>query len=249
MNEQELRKRVCAVAKSHIGRREADGSHRAIIDSYNRIRPLPRGYAMSYSDPWCAAFVSAVGAEAGADKAVFPECPCPAMLQKYIQSGRRVDKSAVPAPGDIVMYGEKEPTHVGIITGVSGGTLSTVEGNLGDSVSARSVQKGDSRILCFCRPDYVALAADGGQSLPTMAKNRFAPKPMRYLQQGDRGEDVRSMQTLLMLRGFSVGADGADGDFGTNTAKALRGFQQSRRLETDGVFGAESLAALWEVRA
>lgn len=249
MNEKELRNKVCAVAKSHIGRREADGSHRAIIDSYNRVRPLPRGYAMSYTDPWCAAFVSAVGAEAGADKAVFPECSCPAMLQKYVQAGRRADKSAALSPGDIVMYGEREPTHVGIITAISGGTLSTVEGNLGDSVAARSIQKDDGRILCFCRPDYAAITSDGGASVPAMAERRFSPKTLRYLRQGDTGEDVRSMQALLMLRGFSVGADGADGDFGSNTAQALRSFQRSRGLEVDGVFGAESLAGLWGVRA
>ena len=249
MNEQELRSKVCTVAKSHIGRREADGSHRAIIDSYNRIRPLPRGYAMSYTDPWCAAFVSAVGAEAGADKALLAECSCPAMLQKYIRSGRRADKSAALAPGDIVMYGENEPTHVGIITDVSGGTISTVEGNLGDSVAARSIQKSDGRILCFCTPDYAAAAIGGAQSIPAMADSRFSPKALRYLRQGDSGEDVRAMQAMLMLRGFSVGADGADSDFGGNTAHALRSFQQSRALEVDGVFGAESLSALWEVRA
>lgn len=248
MNEQELRNRVCAVAKSHIGRRETDGSHRAIIDSYNRIRPLPRGYALSYSDPWCAAFVSAVGAEAGAEKAIFPECSCPAMLQRYAQAGRRANKSALLEPGDIVMYGENEPTHVGIITNVSGAALSTVEGNLGDSVAQRSIRKDDGRILCFCRPDYSALAG-GGESVPTMAEGRFAPKAVRYLRQGNTGEDVRAMQALLMLRGFSVGKDGADGEFGANTAQALRSFQRSRGLELDGVLGNESLAALWEVRA
>lgn len=248
MNEQELRNKVCAVARSHIGRREADGSHRAIIDSYNRIRPLPRGYALSYTDPWCAAFVSAVGAEAGAEKALYPECSCPAMLQKYAQAGRRADKGAQLEPGDIVMYGENEPTHVGIITGVSGGTLSTVEGNLGDSVAQRSIQKSDGRILCFCRPDYSALAG-GGESAPAMAVSRFTPKALRYLRQGDTGEDVRAMQALLILRGFPVGIDGADGDFGPNTARALNDFQSARGLELDGVLGAESLAALWEVRA
>lgn len=248
MNEQELRERVCAAAKSHIGRREADGSHRAIIDSYNRIRPLPRGYAMSYSDPWCAAFVSAVGAEAGADKALFPECSCPAMLQKYTQAGGRADKSAELKPGDLVMYGETEPGHVGIITAISGGSLSTVEGNLGDSVAARSIQKSDGRIFCFCRPDYAAITG-GGESLPAMAESRFSPGALRYLRQGSRGEDVRAMQALLILRGYPVGPDGADGDFGGNTDRALRSFQQVRGLELDGVFGAESLAALWEVRA
>lgn len=247
MNELELRNKLRTVAESFIGRREEDGSHRAIIDSYNRIRPLPRGYALSYSDPWCAAFVSAVGAEAGASAAVFPECSCPAMLQKYISAGRRAAKGSAVQVGDIVMYGEKEPSHVGIISAVSGNTLQTVEGNLGDSVAARSIPKNDARILCFCLPDYASLVSGGVQSVMSSGNSRFSLRPLRYLQQGDQGEDVRSMQALLLLRGFSVGGDGADGDFGRNTAQALRSFQQSRGLEVDGVLGAESLSALWEV--
>ena len=249
MSETELRERVRTVAESHIGRRESDGSYRAIIDSYNRIRPLPRGYALSYTDPWCAAFVSAVGAEAGVLEVLFPECSCPAMLQKYISSGRTAGKDAKVQVGDIVMYGGNEPTHVGIITGVSGDTLRTVEGNLSDSVGARTISKNDGRILCFCLPDYGALATGGGDSVKAMAESRFTPRPLRYLKQGDKGEDVRSMQALLMLRGFPVGADGADGDFGSNTAAALRSFQKARGIETDGVLGAESLSKLWEVRA
>lgn len=261
MSETELREKVAAVAQSHVGRRESDGSHRAIIDSYNRIRPLPRGYALSYTDPWCAAFVSAVGAEAGVSAVLFPECSCPAMLQKYISSGRTAEKSADVQVGDVVMYGENEPTHVGIITGVSGNILHTVEGNLSDSVAARSVSKNDGRIICFCLPDYATLASGGGDSgkLPSKdtaketaketAASRFTSRSLRYLKQGDQGEDVRSMQALLMLRGFSVGADGADGDFGRNTDAALRGFQSLQGIEVDGVLGAESLSRLWEVPA
>lgn len=249
MNELELRERVRTVAESHLNRRESDGSHRPIIDSYNRIRPLPRGYALSYSDPWCAAFVSAVGAEAGAESVVYPECSCPEMLRKYIASGRTAAKDADVQVGDIVVYGEQEAGHVGIITGVSGNILHTVEGNLGDSVAARSISKNDGRIMCFCLPDYGALVPGGGQSAEKPAENRFTPRPLRYLRQGAQGEDVRSMQALLMLRGFSVGADGADGDFGRNTAAALREFQQAQGIEKDGVFGAESLSRLWEVSA
>ena len=36
---------VLNVARSWIGKNEADGSHRYIIDLYNSVKPLPRGYA------------------------------------------------------------------------------------------------------------------------------------------------------------------------------------------------------------
>ena len=47
-------------AKQFIGAQEGDSIHHQIIDGYNKIKPLPRGYAVSYTDAWCAAFVSFV---------------------------------------------------------------------------------------------------------------------------------------------------------------------------------------------
>ena len=65
MTELELRKQVVATAKLWLGRKEADGSHKEIIDVYNSICPLPVGYKMKYTDYWCAAFVSAVAQKLG----------------------------------------------------------------------------------------------------------------------------------------------------------------------------------------
>ena len=76
MTENELRARVCAQARLWLGRKEADGSHREIIDVYNQIVPLPRGYRLRYDDPWCAGFVSAVAQELGLTAWIFPECGC-----------------------------------------------------------------------------------------------------------------------------------------------------------------------------
>lgn len=59
MTEKQLRKEIVDQAKSWVGRKESDGTHRVIIDVYNSIYPLPRGYRMTYTDPWCATFVSA----------------------------------------------------------------------------------------------------------------------------------------------------------------------------------------------
>lgn len=245
MTESELRKRLCAAAESYLGCNEADGSHRRIIDRYNRIVPLPRGYALSYDDPWCAAFVSAVGAEIGAERALPPECSCPAMLRGYTAAGRTAPRGAAVQAGDIIMYGSDEAEHVGIITSAEGDTLRTVEGNLSDAVGTRSLSRSDSRILCFCLPDYASLADGADPAAVEQASAEFTPAPMRYLYRGDKGEDVRSMQVLLILRGFSVGIDGADGDFGANTANALRAFQRSQGIEADAVFGQQTLKRIW----
>ena len=79
-------------ARSWIGRREADGTHRVIIDVYNSIVPLPRGYRMRYTDPWCAAFVSAVAQVWGLTGIVFPECACDPMIALYKAAEGKMDE-------------------------------------------------------------------------------------------------------------------------------------------------------------
>ena len=66
----------------------------------------------------------------------------------------------------------------------------------------------------------------------------------RTLKRGCLGEDVMELQAALIRLGFSCGAAGADGDFGSGTQKALIAFQTAAGLEADGIFGSLSLAAL-----
>lgn len=57
---------------------------------------------------------------------------------------------------------------------------------------------------------------------------------------------VRSLQTLLADKfGISVGRFGADGRFGTDTARAVREFQGGHGCVVDGEAGPQTLGALW----
>ena len=61
MTEMELRMKLVETAKSYLGCKESDGSHKQIIDIYNGHKPLAVGYALNYTtDSWCSAFVSAM---------------------------------------------------------------------------------------------------------------------------------------------------------------------------------------------
>ena len=82
-----MRELVVDIATSWLGRKEADGSHRKIIDVYNAQNPLPRGYRVKYTDAWCATFVSAVFLTAGMKDFPF-ECSCPAMIRGFQSRGR-----------------------------------------------------------------------------------------------------------------------------------------------------------------
>ena len=88
MTETQLREKVVATAKAWIGYNEADGSHRKIVDVYNSHRPLARGYALKYTDAWCAGFVSAVAIRLGLTDIMPTEVGVGNMIDLYRRLGR-----------------------------------------------------------------------------------------------------------------------------------------------------------------
>lgn len=272
MTEKELRRQITAAAETWLGRKEADGSHREILAVYNAIRPLPVGYAMKETDPWCAAFVSAAAAKSGLTEIVFPECSCPRMAALYKAAGRWEEVDfAVPKPGDVVFYdwnGDRVPDHVGLVTAAEGDYLTVIEGNKSDAVGRRRVHLDDKHILGYGQPDYlhfaektgstssasvpdperkkegakVQLSAEAEDSVFPIPNSEFVALPV--LSRGSRGEAVRAAQLLLIGRGCRCGDCGADGDFGAATCGAVQRYQRGRGLESDGVIGPVTWAAL-----
>jgi len=56
-------------------------------------------------------------------------------------------------------------------------------------------------------------------------------------KQGSAGEDVKTVQYLVMAHGHPTGVDG---DFGPATKAAVQAFQSSRGLSTDGIVGPQT---------
>ena len=89
------------------------------------------------------------------------------------------------------------------------------------------------------RNDVAAILAGDGVSVTPVE-----PKTDINLKKSDKGEAVKTMQTMLIACGYSCGSTGADGDFGKNTDAALRAFQKDNGLTVDGIYGPVSKAAL-----
>ena len=69
-----------------------------------------------------------------------------------------------------------------------------------------------------------------------------APATARtVLRPGDRGDDVKALQRLLIAAGATVTADGS---YGPATEAAVRAYQTARGLDVDGVAGPATHAAL-----
>lgn len=260
MTEQTLRNKVADCAVEYLGCNEYDGSHKPIIDIYNTIKPLPRGYKMTYTDPWCAAFVSAVGQELGIADVMFPECACDPMINLYKAKGRwKEADDYVPDVGDLVMYdwgdsgyGDNAGSsdHVGIVYARSGDTLTIIEGNKSDSVDFRSLKINGRYIRGYCCPDYAAAvglanaesdtASTESTNVVITPQNEDVSVKLPVLRKGDVSVTVGAMQSLVMYHGYSVGVDGADDDFGNNTQTGVKQFQRDKGLASDGVCGVDT---------
>lgn len=157
--------KVLEVARSWIGRNEADGSHRYIIDLYNSVKPLPRGYAVRYTDEWCSTFVSAVAIKAGATDIIPRECGCEKQIELCQKMGIWIeDGNITPRAGDIIFYNWDDNTqpntgyadHVGIVESVGGYTITVIEGNMSERVGRRNIRVGHGNIRGYARPRYSA---------------------------------------------------------------------------------------------
>lgn len=168
MTEKELRSYFTETAKSWLGAREGDERHREIIDIYNSHKPLARGVKMSYTMPWCAAFVSAAAIRCGLTDIIPTECGAVSQSRLFMKLGRwEENDSYEPEMGDIIYYvwdddGEgdntAEPDHVGIVCEVKNGSITVIEGNKSDSVAYRTLPVNGRFIRGFGLPDFASLA-------------------------------------------------------------------------------------------
>lgn len=199
MTENEVRAQVVDLMRSWIGKKEADGSHREIIDIYNSYTPHPRGYVLQYADSWCAGTVSAAAIRLRYTDIMPVECSCSAMIALYQAMGRWVEDDAyMPKPGDVVFYDWQDsgvgdnrgaPDHVGVVESCNGAVITVIEGNYDHAVKRRVLYVNGRYIRGYGVPDYASKAAaplpDDGRihsvaDAPTWAQ----PELQRLIERG-----------------------------------------------------------------
>jgi len=82
---------------------------------------------------------------------------------------------------------------------------------------------------------------------PTTPSTPNPPFPGVLLRNGSRGENVRTLQTMLneaRVQYPSIPVLAVDGVFGPITERAVRAFQQARGLAVDGIVGPITWNAL-----
>lgn len=154
-------------AQKWLGRKEADGSFKEIINVYNGHKPLARGVAVQYTNEWCATFVSAVAIMCNATDIMPTECGCERMIELYKKIGCFIEnENRVPNAGELIYYdwadGKNYATtdnqgwsdHIGIVEKVEGNKITVIEGNYNSAVARRVLEVNGRYIRGYATPKY-----------------------------------------------------------------------------------------------
>lgn len=195
--------KVLKVARNYLGVTQGSATHRQIIDRYNQVRPLPVGYAVTYDDDWCDAFVTVVSDEAQAAKLIGRECGVQRHIHGFVEKGIWLGR-ALPKPGDIITFdwdGAGFADHIGFVEKFDGANVTTIEGNTNRQV-ARNVFKWNSSVIKgYARPQYATAASRQPlQSVEAVAREITAGEggwgngPARWDKLAAAGYDARAVQ-------------------------------------------------------
>ena len=240
------REKIVAQARSWIGCKESDGSHKKIIDTYNSHTPRARGYKLTYTDAWCAGFASACAIACGATDIIPTEVGCQKQIGLFQSKGIWVEDDAyVPQPGDYIFYDWQDTgagdnkgnsDHVGIVEKVVDGVITVIEGNYSNAVKRRTLKVNGKYIRGYGVPKYDAVGSVKADAVCTVT--------LKELSEGSKGDAVKVLQILLIGCGFSCGICGVDGSYGPDTERAVIEFQKVCGLATSGIVDASTWAKL-----
>ena len=243
---------LIVVAKNEIGYLEK--ATNAQLDSktanagYNNYTKYWRDVYPAYQgQPWCACQISwdmmtAFGLET-AKKLLrhWPYVYCPDMRNYFTLY-------ANPQVGDIVIFKHNSVfTHTGLVIKVQGDQFWTIEGNTsgasgivanGGGVCQKSYYNSQLPGTKFCRPDYSIVTSIKSNSTTNTSTTTTTKNWIEY---GDRGNDVKTLQTKLNKVGYKLEVDGVCGNA---TVAAIKDFQTKYNLAVDGQAGKNTITKL-----
>jgi lysM domain./uncharacterized protein conserved in bacteria (DUF2272) len=158
------REQIINTAIRYNGMPFQGGSHKTLIDEFNKHRP--DGWAMTYTANFCAACASAIAYLCG----VGDVYPCSAnvgtIVAKAKNMGIWVENDAyVPSAGDWIIYAWNDSgrgdnvtgaSHVGIVVSTGGGYINVFEFNIGNrhSTGYRKIAVNGRFIRGFVVPNF-----------------------------------------------------------------------------------------------
>jgi len=238
----EAKQKLVDLAQSQVGYREGPNNYNKYADDPKVIQLY--GWCPQ-NQPWCCTFVNwcylnAFGYNIGSRLTYGGTAACSNSAQLFKNNGAFVH---MPEVGDqVFFYSGGGINHTGIVVRVDGSMITTIEGNYSDKVSLVQHNIGNSDVAGFGRPCWNIVDGTSDDELPDVEPVK--PQRRSILRKGMSGEDVRELQEELIQAGYDVGPDGADGEYGNNTYRAVLAFQKDHGLEVDGIAGPQTWEAL-----
>lgn len=140
-----------------------------------------------------------------------------------------------------VMVGNMRTTNEAKILLASGEFIELKESRYTDQSSC--LRRGDI-LVTRTQGHTVVVLTDGAKAESPAPAPDEETEVRETLKRGMTGEDVRRLQQRLMELGYELPRYGADGEYGGETAQAVKAFQRDRGLTADGVAGKATRAAL-----
>lgn len=222
--------------------RYTQGSRRIYVGGY----PEPGEKARGFSD--CSAFTrwvlkQAMGIDIGGNTSAQILNRRRGELIEKAAASQTSPTEALMEPGDCI-YFKGCASHAWSVGHVEmylgGGKCVGHGGGTGPTVKtlktySRSRGRGDRKYLCVIR------------WIPDDAEDEVLGS--RLLKPGDEGGDVLALQRLLKGMGYDLGAwgtsgDGLDGEYGNDTRRAVRAFEEARGLPADGIADAACIESV-----
>ena len=131
--------------------------------------------------------------------------------------------------------------HVGYV--VDGGNVIESKGRDYGVVKKPLNHWGSGYWNGFGRSPWIEAEEKKAEVIWTVSRNLKRTSPLM------KGEDVKNLQKALIVKGYSCGKCGADGEFGSGTEGAVKQFQKAVKLTVDGIAGRKTVTKLggkWE---
>lgn len=164
-------------AQSYLGIVQGSPKHQELIAAYNRVKPLPQGYAVKLSDQWCDIFVTVIADQTGLSAQIGRECGVKRHVDIFKARGIWLGRTT-PKRGDIVTYDwDKDgwPDHIGIVTAIHKGSIQTIEGNTSGHRVAEQIYHSQAAIIHgYARPKYNAESSASKRAIVKATAERWA---------------------------------------------------------------------------
>lgn len=201
------------VALSLIGKTEKD------------IHKIWDEFTQGWDGAWCSETACCISYLAGNLDTIWVSNYAVGLSRLFKQNGRF---GREPKLGAFIFFGYAGPDHTGRVVGITDTTVQTVEGNIGGRVVKRSYNRNNSYIYGYGYPEYRE------DDMTTTQRYILDAVEDTVLKRGmtEPSHLIKMAQAYLQYYGWYDGP--IDGDYGANTEKAVRGWQEHDGREVTG---------------